>query len=253
MLATVGPAMLDRVAFPLGGQASATTRDEAAAAGLAVAARAESQEACFLAGDDYRAFLERQGLVRSRSDRRRGRPRARPTRRRLALHPRAAPRDRGRDGGAPVRAPGGPATATLVVGRAIARVRDVRSRGRLTCRSCGPRRSSATGPTACPRGGSDGRRIHAPPRGARVRGRAGQMAALYDDGAIVGAGYRRRNRVGSPRWCSSHPPPETPPTGVSRCSSSRSGSPRRSCCSGSARRSSGSRRSSREPSATCCP
>ena len=45
-------------------RASAATRDEAAAAGLAVAERAESQEACFLAGDDYRTFLERQGLAR---------------------------------------------------------------------------------------------------------------------------------------------------------------------------------------------
>ena len=35
------------------------------AAGLAVAQRAESQEACFLAGDDYRSFLERQGLPRT--------------------------------------------------------------------------------------------------------------------------------------------------------------------------------------------
>ena len=64
MLATVDPALLDRVAFPLGGQGKRSTRDEAAAAGLAVAERAESQEACFLAGDDYRAFLERHGLDR---------------------------------------------------------------------------------------------------------------------------------------------------------------------------------------------
>ena len=64
MLATVDPALLDRVAFPLGGQGKRATRDEAAAAGLAVAERAESQEACFLAGDDYRTFLERQGVAR---------------------------------------------------------------------------------------------------------------------------------------------------------------------------------------------
>jgi tRNA-uridine 2-sulfurtransferase len=32
-------------------------------AGLDVAQRAESQEACFLAGDDYRAFLGRHGLA----------------------------------------------------------------------------------------------------------------------------------------------------------------------------------------------
>jgi tRNA-specific 2-thiouridylase len=62
MLATVDPALLDRVAFPLGGQGKQSTRAEAAAAGLAAAARAESQEACFLAGGDYRAFLERQGF-----------------------------------------------------------------------------------------------------------------------------------------------------------------------------------------------
>ena len=64
MLATVDPGLLDRVAFPLGEQGKSSTRGEAAAAGLAVADRAESQEACFLAGDDYRAFLERQGLER---------------------------------------------------------------------------------------------------------------------------------------------------------------------------------------------
>ena len=62
MLATVDPALLDRVGFPLGGTTKDETRLEAAGAGLAVAGRAESQEACFLAGDDYRAFLGRQGL-----------------------------------------------------------------------------------------------------------------------------------------------------------------------------------------------
>jgi tRNA-specific 2-thiouridylase len=62
MLATVPPALLDRVAFPLGAQTKEETRAEAARAGLAVAARKESQEACFLAGDDYRRFLERQGV-----------------------------------------------------------------------------------------------------------------------------------------------------------------------------------------------
>jgi tRNA-specific 2-thiouridylase len=64
MLATVDPRLIDRVAFPLGEQGKSSTRGEAAAAGLAVADRAESQEACFLAGDDYRSFLERQGLAR---------------------------------------------------------------------------------------------------------------------------------------------------------------------------------------------
>jgi tRNA-specific 2-thiouridylase len=63
MLARVDPAKLDRVWFPLGEQTKEETRAEASRAGLAVAARAESQEACFLAGDDYRTFLERRGLA----------------------------------------------------------------------------------------------------------------------------------------------------------------------------------------------
>ncbi len=63
MLARLDPAKLARVWFPLGEQRKADTRAEAARAGLAAAGRAESQEACFLAGDDYRAFLERRGLL----------------------------------------------------------------------------------------------------------------------------------------------------------------------------------------------
>jgi tRNA-specific 2-thiouridylase len=63
MLGRIDPRLLDRVWFPLGEQTKADTRAEAAAAGLAVARRPDSQEACFLAGDDYRAFLGRQGLT----------------------------------------------------------------------------------------------------------------------------------------------------------------------------------------------
>jgi tRNA-specific 2-thiouridylase len=62
MLARVDPRRLDRIVFPLGEQTKEETRAEAERAGLAVASRGESQEACFLAGDDYRAFLERRGL-----------------------------------------------------------------------------------------------------------------------------------------------------------------------------------------------
>jgi len=62
MLATVDPDLLGRVRFPLGDQTKAETRAEAGRAGLSAATRPESQEACFLGGDDYRAFLERQGL-----------------------------------------------------------------------------------------------------------------------------------------------------------------------------------------------
>src|SRR5689334_24630826 len=62
MLARLDPAKLERIVFPLGEQTKAETRAEAERAGLAVARRGESQEACFLAGDDYRSFLLRRGL-----------------------------------------------------------------------------------------------------------------------------------------------------------------------------------------------
>jgi tRNA-specific 2-thiouridylase len=64
MLARLDPRFLDRLWFPLGGRTKAETRAQAEAAGLAAARRAESQEACFLAGGDYRDFLERHGLAR---------------------------------------------------------------------------------------------------------------------------------------------------------------------------------------------
>ena len=63
MLARLDPRFLDRLWFPLGEQGKDETRAEAAEAGLEVAQRAESQEACFLAGGDYRGFLERHGLA----------------------------------------------------------------------------------------------------------------------------------------------------------------------------------------------
>jgi tRNA-specific 2-thiouridylase len=63
MLARLDPRFLDRLWFPLGEQDKDETRAEAARAGLEVASRAESQEACFLAGGDYRDFLARHGLA----------------------------------------------------------------------------------------------------------------------------------------------------------------------------------------------
>src|SRR6266545_3872932 len=63
MLARLDPRFLDRLWFPLGEQTKADTRAEAERAGLAAAHRPESQEACFLAGDDYRTFLARHGLA----------------------------------------------------------------------------------------------------------------------------------------------------------------------------------------------
>jgi tRNA-specific 2-thiouridylase len=63
MLARLDPRFLDRLWFPLGEQTKTETRTEAERAGLAAAHRPDSQEACFLAGDDYRTFLGRHGLA----------------------------------------------------------------------------------------------------------------------------------------------------------------------------------------------
>jgi tRNA-specific 2-thiouridylase len=62
MLGRLDPSFLTRLSFPLGSQTKAETREQARDAGLAAAGRPESQEACFLAGGDYRSFLERRGL-----------------------------------------------------------------------------------------------------------------------------------------------------------------------------------------------
>ena len=73
--------------------------------GLAAARRPESQEACFLAGDDYRAFLgpARAGGAAGRHPRR-GRAARRHARRVLAVHARPAARDRRLGGRAALRA-----------------------------------------------------------------------------------------------------------------------------------------------------
>jgi tRNA-uridine 2-sulfurtransferase len=62
MLAGLHPRLLPRLWFPLGEGSKEETRSRARAAGLGVAERAESQEACFLAGADYRDFLARHGV-----------------------------------------------------------------------------------------------------------------------------------------------------------------------------------------------
>jgi tRNA-uridine 2-sulfurtransferase len=68
MLARLDPRVFDRLWFPLGEQSKEDTRAEAERAGLAAARRAESQEACFLGGDDYRSFLARHGLGAENGD-----------------------------------------------------------------------------------------------------------------------------------------------------------------------------------------
>lgn len=68
MLAALDPGLLARLWFPLAEIEKSETRGRAAAAGLEAAARPESQEACFLAGADYRDFLGRRGLAASPGD-----------------------------------------------------------------------------------------------------------------------------------------------------------------------------------------
>jgi tRNA-specific 2-thiouridylase len=190
MLAALDPARLDRIWFPLGERTKEDTRTRAEAAGLAVAGRAESQEACFLAGADYREFLVRQGLdgdgpIVDESGRELGRHdgtwRFTPGQRRglgvSSPEPLYAVRSDSR-------------TSTLVVGprSSLARTR-VSARGRLHVaveRAEAKLRYRSPAVTA---------RVEARARGFRlnldqpVYGVAsGQAAVLYEDDAVVGCG-----------------------------------------------------------------
>ncbi|HEX5582170.1 tRNA 2-thiouridine(34) synthase MnmA [Gaiella sp.] len=195
MLATVEPDLLRRVGFPLGGATKDEVRAEAADAGLAVAGRAESQEACFLAGGDYRSFLERHGVrsipgtivdesgsVLGAHD---GLWRFTPGQRRgigvAAPEPLYA-----------VRAD--PATNTLVVGpRESLGVRHVAAAGRLhvpvTRAEAKLRyRSRPVLATVEPVEGGFELALDEPIEAVAP----GQVAVLYDDGAVVGAGVVSR-------------------------------------------------------------
>jgi len=61
VLAALAPESLARLRFPLGAMRKAQVRELAAAAGLAVANRRDSQDLCFLEGTRQSAFLERHG------------------------------------------------------------------------------------------------------------------------------------------------------------------------------------------------
>lgn len=63
MLAALAPGSLARMHFPLGELRKSEVRALAAAAGLPVASKADSQDLCFLAGTDRARFLARHGGV----------------------------------------------------------------------------------------------------------------------------------------------------------------------------------------------
>jgi tRNA-specific 2-thiouridylase len=191
MLAELPEPALARLWFPLGEQTKDRTRAEAAAAGLAAASRADSQEACFLGGDDYRTFLAREGLTARRG------PIVDEAGRRLGTHDgfwRFTPGQRrglGVAAAEPLYALGAdPATNTVVAGprAALARTR-VRARGslRVPARRVEAKlryRSRPVGATVAELPHGFELRLDEPAYGVA----AGQTAVLYDDEAVVGAG-----------------------------------------------------------------
>jgi len=67
MLCAVDPGTLERLRFPLGALRKPEVRERAAAAGLVVADKPDSQDLCFLAGTDRDRFLARHGGPRARA------------------------------------------------------------------------------------------------------------------------------------------------------------------------------------------
>jgi tRNA-specific 2-thiouridylase len=191
MLARLDPRFLDRLWFPLGEQTKEETRAEAERAGLAVARRADSQEACFLAGDDYRMFLQRHGLPAARG------PIVDEDGRELGTHDgfwRFTPGQRrglGVAAAVPLYAVRTNAdTNTVIVGpREALATRTVNARGRLYAdvRRADAKlryRSAPLPATVEPRDGGFLLQLDEPAYGVAP----GQAAVLYDDGVVVGAG-----------------------------------------------------------------
>ena len=191
MLARLDPRFLAQLWFPLGEQGKDETRAEAAQAGLEVAQRAESQEACFLAGGDYRDFLERHGLAAEEG------PLVDEDGNEVGRHGGSWRFTPGQRKGLGVSAPeplyalrSEAATNTVVVGpRAALATRVVHVRGRLhvpvsraeaKLRYRSPAVETAVGQAA----GGFRLELAQPAYGVAP----GQAAVLYDDGAVVGAG-----------------------------------------------------------------
>jgi tRNA-uridine 2-sulfurtransferase len=191
MLAKLDPRFLGRLWFPLGGQTKAETRKEAERAGLAAAGRAESQEACFLAGGDYREFLGRHGLKATPG------PIVDEYGRELGTHDGVWRFTPGQRRGLGIASPQPlyalrteAATNTLVVGpREALAVRTVRARGRLhvpvdRVEAKLRYRAPATPATVEPVEGGFVLHLDRPVDAAAP----GQAAVLYDDDAVAGYG-----------------------------------------------------------------
>ncbi len=191
MLARLDPRFLARLWFPLGEQDKEQTRAEAASAGLEVASRAESQEACFLAGGDYRDFLARHGLAAEDG------PIVDEQGKELGRHAgfwRFTPGQRkglGVAAGEPLYAlRSEPGTNAVVVGpRAALATDEVTVRGRLHVELERAEvklryRSPAVGASVASADGGFRLRLDQPAYGVAP----GQAAVLYDRDAVVGAG-----------------------------------------------------------------
>ena len=201
MLATVPPRLLERVGVP------ARERDEGGRARRGGRRRPrrrappESQEACFLAGGDYRTFLERQGVAPDAGrDRRRGRRRASAaTTASGGSRPASAAASGSRSAEPLFALRSDRATNTLVVGPRVARsatrtvdgarqlhVAVERVEAKLRYRS--PAVAAAVTATG------DGFVLELDEPVDAVA--PGQVAVLYDDDAVVGAGVIDRARRG---------------------------------------------------------
>jgi tRNA-specific 2-thiouridylase len=195
MLAGLDPAGLESVWFPLGEQTKEETRKEAARAGLDAARRPESQEACFLAGGDYRDFLGRAGLAAEPGEI------VDESGRQLGMHAGHWAFTPGQRRGIGVAAGKPlhvlrtePADNRVVVGERAALARsDVRARGRLFCRIERAEvklryRSPAIPADVEPNAGGFRLALDEPAYGVAP----GQAAVLYEDDAVVGAGIIER-------------------------------------------------------------
>lgn len=193
MLAGLPPEALERLWFPLGETLKRENRERAAGLGLAAAHRPESQEACFLGGSDYRDFLERHGVRGG------GGPIVDRTGRELGRHEGAWRYTPGQRKGLGLGGAGGPlyvigtdvASGTVRVGErgalASRRVRcepgtlhtdDLRGEVKLRFRS------PAVAATVVREPGGFSLELDEPVEAVAP----GQLAAIYVDGAVVGAG-----------------------------------------------------------------